>query len=40
MEENPYVIWQIFQKLKGNRYFFDVFEKQKAEYGINYKEVN
>jgi len=40
IQENPYMLWKIIQELKGNRFFFDVFEVQRPEFGINYKEVN
>lgn len=33
-------MWKAIQDIKGNRYFFDVFEVQHPEFGINYKEVN
>lgn len=39
-EPNPYKIWKIFQDIKGNQFFRDVFENQRAIYGINYRELN
>ncbi|TNV74780.1 hypothetical protein FGO68_gene16283 [Halteria grandinella] len=32
----PYELWKIIQDIKGGYYFFEVFENQKEEYGINY----
>ncbi|KAL4435079.1 hypothetical protein ABPG74_003572 [Tetrahymena malaccensis] len=40
LEESPYKIWKVIQDIKGNQFFFNVFEQQRPEYGINYKEVN
>lgn len=40
LETNPYRVWKYIQDIKGNNYFKEVFEVQKAVYGINYKEVN
>ncbi|KAL4426339.1 hypothetical protein ABPG74_006277 [Tetrahymena malaccensis] len=39
-QENPYILWKQIQEIKGNKFFFDVFERQRPEFGINYKEVN
>lgn len=39
-EENPYKLWKAMQDIKGNAFFFTVFENQRPETGINYKEVN
>jgi hypothetical protein len=39
-EPNPYKFWKILQDIKGNFYFREVFENQRAIYGINYREIN
>ncbi|CAD8075412.1 unnamed protein product [Paramecium sonneborni] len=41
MDNNdPYTTWKNIQDLKGNQYFFQVFENQKHIYGINYREID
>ncbi|CAD8164709.1 unnamed protein product [Paramecium pentaurelia] len=41
MDNNdPYITWKNIQDLKGNQYFFQVFENQKHTYGINYREID
>ncbi|CAD8056740.1 unnamed protein product [Paramecium primaurelia] len=37
---SPYELWKIIQDLKGGYYFFEVFENQKPEYGINYSYID
>ncbi|CAD8044677.1 unnamed protein product [Paramecium primaurelia] len=40
IDNNPYRIWKYIADLKGNHFFKEVFEQQKAVYGINYQELN
>ena len=40
MSNNPYELWKMFQDVRGNEFFFNVFLNQKYETGINYKEIN
>ncbi|CAD8133021.1 unnamed protein product [Paramecium octaurelia] len=40
IDNNPYRIWKYIADLKGNQFFKEVFEQQKAVYGINYQELN
>lgn len=40
METNPYKFWKLLQDCKGNEFFYEVFEKQKPQYGIRYREIN
>ncbi|CAK75135.1 unnamed protein product (macronuclear) [Paramecium tetraurelia] len=40
IDNNPYRIWKYIADQKGNQFFKEVFEQQKAVYGINYQELN
>ncbi|CAD8061322.1 unnamed protein product [Paramecium sonneborni] len=40
IDSNPYRIWKYIADQKGNNFFKEVFEQQKAVYGINYQELN
>ena len=40
LEKNKYVLWKYIQDIVGNDYFFEVFEKQNGNYGINYKQLD
>ncbi|CAD8062755.1 unnamed protein product [Paramecium sonneborni] len=37
---SPYELWKVIQDMKGGYYFFEVFENQKPEYGINYSYID
>lgn len=37
---SPYELWKIIQDMKGGYYFFEVFENQRPEYGINYSYID
>ena len=39
VEPDAYKLWKYFQEIKGNAFFFEVFERPRPEYGINYREV-
>lgn len=40
LERDPYKIWKLFQDVFGTEFFFDVFEKQRHSYGIDYRQIN
>lgn len=40
LEKNPYQLWKYIQDLVGNHHFYEVFEKQRPSFGINYREIN
>ncbi|KAM3134790.1 hypothetical protein pb186bvf_013115 [Paramecium bursaria] len=40
LHNNPYKTWRLIQDIKGNEYFFNVFENQKFNYGIDYREID
>jgi hypothetical protein len=40
LEKDKYKFWRAVQDQVGNEYIFDIFEKQKGGYGIDYRSID